>query len=68
MPFERLNRNDTVILVVDEQVGLVNMVGDWDKTVFRNNIIGHAALAKLFDIPVVLTTSVQESNELSDTL
>ena len=32
---------------------------DFDPTVFRNNIIAHAAIAKLFDIPIVLTTSAE---------
>ena len=60
VPFERLSVNDTAILVVDQQVGLVNMVSDWDKTLFKNNIIAHAGVGKLFGIPVVLTTSFQE--------
>ena len=34
-------------------------VRDYDPTVFRNNIIAHAAIAKLFDIPIVLTTSAE---------
>ena len=60
VPFERLNVNDTALLIVDHQVGLINMVGDWDKTVFRNNILGHSALGKLFNIPVVMTSSFQQ--------
>ena len=34
-------------------------VRDYEPTVFRNNIIAHAAIAKLFDIPIVLTISVE---------
>ena len=34
-------------------------VRDYDPTVFRNNIVAHAAIAKLFDIPIVLTTSAE---------
>lgn len=34
-------------------------VRDYDPTVFRNNIIAHAAIAKLFDIPIILTTSAE---------
>ena len=65
MPFERLNLNDTAILVVDHQVGLLDMVGDFDKTVFKNNIIAHAGLAKLFGIPIVLTASGPQSSSFS---
>lgn len=34
-------------------------VRDFEATEFRNNIIAHAAIAKLFDIPIVLTTSAE---------
>ena len=34
-------------------------VHDYEPTEFRNNIIAHAALAKLFDLPIVLTTSAE---------
>lgn len=32
---------------------------DYEPTEFRNNIIAHAAIAKLFNIPIVLTTSAE---------
>lgn len=32
---------------------------DFEPTEFRNNIIAHAAIAKLFNIPIVLTTSAE---------
>ncbi|KAI4211267.1 MAG: hypothetical protein LQ351_005951 [Letrouitia transgressa] len=44
-PFARLNKTDAV--------------HDYEPTEFRNNIIAHSALAKLFDIPIVLTTSFE---------
>jgi len=34
-------------------------VRDYDPTIFRNNIIAHAAIASLFSIPMVLTTSAE---------
>lgn len=48
-----------VLLIVDIQVGLYEAVRDFDPTVYRNNILAHAAIGKLFDLPVVLTTSAQ---------
>ncbi|GAM34207.1 hypothetical protein TCE0_015f01633 [Talaromyces pinophilus] len=59
VPFERLNKNDTLLLVVDLQVGLYNVARDMDPTLFRDNMIAHAALGKLFDLPVIMTTSAQ---------
>lgn len=34
-------------------------VRDYDPTVFRNNMIAHAGIAKIFNIPIVLTTSAE---------
>ena len=45
---------------MDHQVGLFSIARDWDATLFFQNIIGHAALGKLFDIPVVITTSAEK--------
>ncbi|KAJ8099567.1 Isochorismatase-like protein [Lipomyces tetrasporus] len=60
VPFERLDKNDTLLLVLDLQVGLYNLARDWDPTLYYNNLIAHAALGQLFDLPVVLTTSAQQ--------
>lgn len=48
-----------MVLVLDLQVGLYQLVRDWDATLYRDNMIAHAALGKLFDIPVVMTTSAE---------
>ncbi|KAL8941263.1 MAG: hypothetical protein Q9211_001885 [Gyalolechia sp. 1 TL-2023] len=34
-------------------------VRDFDPVVYRNSMIAHSAIAKLFDIPIVLTTSAE---------
>lgn len=57
--FIRLNKSDAVVVVADLQVGLFHIVHDYEPTEFRNNIIAHAGLAKLFDLPIVLTTSAE---------
>ncbi|KOS20946.1 Uncharacterized protein ESCO_004572 [Escovopsis weberi] len=36
-----------------------DVVRDFDPSAFRDNMIAHAALGKLFDLPVILTTSAQ---------
>lgn len=77
VPYERLNKNDTVskyphltkwltnsgrhkvLLIVDHQVGLYEAVRDFDPTVYRNNMMAHAALGKLFNLPVIMTTSAE---------
>ncbi|KAK2616649.1 hypothetical protein QQS21_000472 [Conoideocrella luteorostrata] len=57
--FERLNKNDSLLLVLDHQVGLFQLTRDFDPTLYRDQLIAHAALGKVFDIPVVMTTSAQ---------
>lgn len=46
-----------MLLVVDYQVGLFQLVRDYTPDQFKTNIIAHAALAKLFNLPVVITSS-----------
>lgn len=46
-----------MLLVVDIQVGLSQLVRDITTAEFRNSILAHSAMAKLFDLPVVLTSS-----------
>jgi len=55
--FKRLDKNNAALLVVDHQLGLSTLVRDYDPTVFRNSILAHAAIGKLFNLPTVLTTS-----------
>ncbi|KAK0388481.1 hypothetical protein NLU13_4725 [Sarocladium strictum] len=57
--FERLNKDDAVLLVVDHQVGLYQLVHDFDPIVYRHNLLAHAALGQVFDMPVILTTSAE---------
>ena len=59
VPFERLNKNDSLLLVLDLQTGLYGLARDFDPTLYYNNMIAHAAIGKLFDLPVVLSTSAQ---------
>lgn len=55
--FDRLNKTDAALIVVDHQLGLSMLVHDYEPTFFRQSILAHAALGKLFDLPTILTTS-----------
>ena len=59
VPFERLNINDSMLLILDLQVGLYHLARDFDATLYHNNLLAHASLGQLFDIPVVMTTSAE---------
>ena len=60
VPWERLNKNDSMLLILDLQDGLYGLARDFDPTVYHNAMIAHSAIGKLFDIPVVMTTSAQQ--------
>jgi hypothetical protein len=57
-----------MVLVLDLQEGLYQLSRDWDSTLYYNNMIAHAAVAKLFDLPVVLTTSAQTGQYIGQVL
>lgn len=49
-----------MLLILDLQVGLYQLARDWDSTLYRDNMLAHAELGKIFDLPTVLTTSAQQ--------
>lgn len=49
-----------VLLILDLQVGLYGLARDWDPTLYRDNLIAHAQLGNLFNLPTILTTSAQQ--------
>ena len=59
----RIDKTKAALLVVDHQVGLFELVKDINIVEFRNNIVAHAELGVLFDLPTILTTSA-ETGEL----
>ncbi|KAI4232942.1 MAG: hypothetical protein L6R40_007264 [Gallowayella cf. fulva] len=58
-PFIRLDKSDAMVVVADLQEGLYQIVRDFDTVTYRNNMIAHAAIAGLFNLPIVLTTSAE---------
>ncbi|KAJ5378630.1 hypothetical protein N7509_011749 [Penicillium cosmopolitanum] len=55
--WNRLDKDNAALLVIDHQVGLSQVVRDFSTNDFRNNMLGHAALGNVFNLPTVLTTS-----------
>ncbi|KAK3990664.1 putative hydrolase YcaC [Cladorrhinum sp. PSN332] len=58
-PWERLNKNDSLLVVVDLQEGLYHLTRDFDPTLYRNNMLAHASLGQVFGLPTILTTSAE---------
>ncbi|KAH8894650.1 Isochorismatase hydrolase [Thozetella sp. PMI_491] len=57
VPYIRLDANDAVLIAVDYQEGLFNLVRDVLPPRLKPNLLCHAALAKIFNLPVILTTT-----------
>lgn len=53
-----------MVLILDHQVGLFNLVRDLEPIYFKQNMLAHAAMAKAFDLPVVMSTSAQAGKHL----
>jgi hypothetical protein len=68
--FERIDRNDSALLIIDHQVGLLGAVRDYNAQDMYNNVIFHATLGKTYNLPVVITTSAEQgcflARDLSD--
>nr|BFE95936.1 hypothetical protein GCM10020185_64720 [Pseudomonas brassicacearum subsp. brassicacearum] len=58
--YNRLNKDDAVVLLVDHQTGLISLVQDFSPNEFKNNVLALADLAKFFELPTILTTSFEK--------
>jgi nicotinamidase-related amidase len=59
-PYNRLDKNDAAVLLVDHQSGLTNLVQDFSPDEFKNNVLALADAAKYFNLPTILTTSFED--------
>ncbi|HUG58318.1 MAG TPA: isochorismate family cysteine hydrolase YcaC [Candidimonas sp.] len=58
--YARLDKDQSAVLFVDHQAGLLSLVRDIDPDKFKNNVLALADLAKYFKLPVILTTSFED--------
>ncbi len=58
--YNRLDKDQAVVLLVDHQAGLLSLVRDIDPDRFKNNVLALADLAKYFNLPTILTTSFED--------
>ncbi len=58
--YNRLDKENAAVLLVDHQSGLVNLVHDFSPDDFKNNVLALADAAKYFKLPTILTTSFEE--------
>ena len=58
--YQKLDKNNAVMLLVDHQAGLSSLVRDIDPDKFKNNVLATSELAKYFNLPTILTTSFED--------
>ncbi|MEB2624851.1 isochorismate family cysteine hydrolase YcaC [Pseudomonas sp. YuFO8] len=58
--YNRLNKDDAVVLLVDHQTGLISLVQDFSSNEFKNNVLALADVARFFELPTILTTSFEQ--------
>jgi len=58
--YNRLDKENAAVLLVDHQTGLTNLVQDFSPDDFKNNVLALADCAKYFKLPTILTTSFEE--------
>ncbi len=62
--YERINKDDAVLLVVDLQEGLYQIARDQSAVQMKSHILAHAELGKIFGLPTILTTSTETGHLL----
>ena len=58
--YNRLSKDDAVLLMVDHQAGLISLVQDFSPNEFKNNVLALTACGKYFKLPTILTTSFED--------
>lgn len=56
-PADVLTPDNAVLLMIDHQVGLMQLIRDMSAEEFKNNVVGLAKTGKHFGLPTILTTS-----------
>ena len=57
-PSDGLNPKNAALLLIDHQVGLMQLIRDMTPEEYKSNVVGLAKTAKNFGLPVILTTSM----------
>ncbi|WP_280539946.1 isochorismate family cysteine hydrolase YcaC [Chromohalobacter sp. 11-W] len=58
--YQRLDKNDVALLMIDHQAGLLSLVRDFTPDEFKNNVLALADIAEFFGLPTILTTSFED--------
>jgi nicotinamidase-related amidase len=56
----RFSANDAALVLIDHQSGIMQLVHDYSPAEVHNNVIGLAKVGKSFNLPTVLSTSLDQ--------
>ncbi|KAI1352252.1 Isochorismatase-like protein [Xylaria sp. FL0043] len=57
--YERLDKNNAALVILDMQEGLFSLARDYDAVQYRNAIYAHAEIGRVFSLPVIMSTSAE---------
>ena len=60
-PYEALTFENTALILIDHQVGLMTGVRDISTGELKHNVVGLAKAAKLLNLPIIVTTTARHS-------
>lgn len=55
----RFSKDDAALLLIDHQSGIMQLVHDYSPAEFRSNVMALGKIGKVFDLPVVLSSSYE---------
>ena len=58
--YQRLDKDNAAVLLVDHQAGLLSLARDFNADEFKNNVMALADIANFFELPTILTTSFEQ--------
>ncbi|WP_065943420.1 isochorismatase family protein [Pseudomonas sp. 25 R 14] len=56
----RFSADDSALVLIDHQSGIMQLVRDYTPAEFRNNVVALAKVGKVFNLPTVLTSSYSQ--------
>src|ERR1700751_150927 len=60
-PYEPLTSENTALVLVDHQVGLMTGVRDYSTGELKHNVVALARAAKALKLPIIATTTARDS-------
>jgi nicotinamidase-related amidase len=58
--YNRLDKDQAALLMIDHQAGLISLVQDFQPGEFKNNVLALAGTGRFFKLPTILTTSFDQ--------